>query len=273
MVGLLPSKRRLEAMFSSQLALVNCVFFGLRLTGFSSAQTASTTAIAPVTGGLLSAITSSPATASRTPTSFKQPFTVPSAADVGATVIPNIQDPEAVDAQSVCPGYKASNVVRDDLGFSATLSLAGAVCNVYGNDIETLNLTVQYQSSDRLSVRIIPAVVDASNASHYILPDNLVHQPTADADAGSTSLNNDLSLVWNNDRSFSFTVYRLSTGDALFSTAGTKLVYEDQFIEFVSALPENYNLYGLGEVIHGLRLGNNFTRTMYAADIGDTIDA
>ena len=37
------------------------------------------------------------------------------------------------------------------------------------------------------------------------------------------------------------------------------LVYEDQFIEFVSALPENYNLYGLGEVFRGFRLGNNLT--------------
>jgi alpha-glucosidase len=50
------------------------------------------------------------------------------------------------------------------------------------------------------------------------------------------------------------------------------LVYENQFIEFVSALPENYNLYGLGEVIHGLRMGNNFTRTFWAADVGDPID-
>ncbi|KAL9110505.1 MAG: hypothetical protein Q9187_008041, partial [Circinaria calcarea] len=52
----------------------------------------------------------------------------------------------------------------------------------------------------------------------------------------------------------------------------TKLVFENQFIEFASALPENYNLYGLGETIHGLRLGNNFTKTIWAADIGDPVD-
>jgi alpha-glucosidase len=53
---------------------------------------------------------------------------------------------------------------------------------------------------------------------------------------------------------------------------GSKLVYEDQFIEFVTSMPENYNTYGLGERIHGLRLGNNFTATIYAADTGDPID-
>ena len=182
-------------------------------------------------------------------------------------------DPKAKDAQTLCPGYTASDVIKSALGFSATLKLAGTPCNVYGNDIDTLNLTVKYQSADRLAVRIMPAMIDASNQSHYLLNEKIVPQPKADADAESTSIANDLSFTWSNDPTFSFSIYRVATGDALFSTAGTKLVYEDQFIEFVSALPENYNLYGLGEVIHGLRLGNNLTRTIFAADIGDPIDA
>ena len=205
-------------------------------------------------------------------TAFREVFTVPEEADAGASVLPNIQDPEAVDAQAVCPGYKASNVQNSDLGFTATLSLAGDPCNVYGNDIQTLNLTVQYQSSDRLAVRITPAVIDSTNQSWFILSDDIVHQPTADEDAMYTSADNDLSFTWVNDPTFEFTVFRKSTGDAIFDTNGTKLVFEDQFIEFATSLPENYNLYGLGESMHGLRLGNNFTKTMYAADIGDPID-
>lgn len=83
----------------------------------------------------------------------------------------------------------------------------------------------------------------------------------------------DLQFSWSNDPTFSFTVVRKSTGDVIFDTSGSVLVYEDQFIEFVSQLPEKYNLYGMGERIHGLRLGNNFTATFYAADVGDNIDA
>jgi alpha-glucosidase len=37
-------------------------------------------------------------------------------------------------------------------------------------------------------------------------------------------------------------------------------------------LPKDYNLYGLGERIHGLRLNNNLNATIYAADVGDPID-
>lgn len=207
-----------------------------------------------------------------TTTSYHAVFTVPADSDASVPLLPNIQDPQAVNVQDVCPGYKASNVVRNSFGWTASLALAGTACNVYGTDVDTLNLTVEYQSEDRLHVQITPSNVDASNSSWYVLPEELIPQPKIDSNANTTSLSNDLELVWDNEPSFHFSVLRKSTGDTLFSTTGSKLVFENQFIEFASTLPENYNLYGLGEVIHGLRMGNNFTRTIYAADVGDPID-
>jgi len=132
-----------------------------------------------------------------------------------------------------------------------------------------LNLTVDYQDSHRLGINISPAHLTAENVTQYILPDSLVQLPETGTGTGEAS---DLTFSWSNDPSFSFTVLRKSTGDVLFSTVGSVLVYENQFIEFVSVLPPNYNLYGLGERIHGLRLGNNFTATFYAADVGDPVD-
>jgi alpha-glucosidase len=92
-----------------------------------------------------------------TPTFFRSVFTIPASADEGVTLIPNVEDPEAVNAQNVCPGYKAYDVKEDDHGLSATLRLAGQPCNVYGNDIETLNLKVEYQAANRLAINISPA--------------------------------------------------------------------------------------------------------------------
>ncbi len=83
-------------------------------------------------------------------------------------VLPNIFDPQAVNAQTVCPGYTASNVVNNMYGFTARLALAGKACNVYGTDIESLNLIVQYQSANRLSVKITPT---------YLVSCALVHKP------------------------------------------------------------------------------------------------
>lgn len=204
--------------------------------------------------------------------SFRSIFTVPADAQNSVSLIPNIRDSEAINAQDVCPGYLASNVVKTPYGLTALLNLAGPACNVYGTDVDFLNLTVEYQSSDRLHIEITPTYIGESNSSWFILPELLIPKPGIDGNANATSLDNDLDFIWSNDPTFSFTVIRQSTGDVIFSTAGTQLVYENQFIEFVSSLPENYNLYGLGEVIHGLRMGNNFTRTLFAADVGDPID-
>ena len=267
--GLLKLHSIRNMVFVFPITIFNAFFYlTIVLSGYGYAQSPDTDSASHSLGGAIgtATISSIPSASSATvavngtATAFRPIFTVPAAADTGAVLIPNINDPEAVDAQNVCPGYTGSNVVRTPYGLNATLNLAGPACNVYGTDIDTLNLTVEYQSADRLSVRIVPTYIDASNTSQFILPDYLVHQPTVDSDAETAGLTNDLSFVWSNEPTFSFSVYRISTGDLLFSTVGTKLVFENQFVEFVSALPENYNLYGLGETIHGLRLGNNFTK-------------
>jgi alpha-glucosidase len=144
-------------------------------------------------------------------------------------------------------------------------------CNVYGTDIEDLVLTVDVQTAHRLSVNVKPAYIDSSNSSYYILPAELVDLPEQGY-LDSATQDIDLQFSWSNDPTFAFTVVRKSTGDVLFDTRGSVLVYENQFIEFVTQLPENYNLYGMGERVHNLRLGNNFTATFFAADAGDPID-
>ncbi|KAL9000197.1 MAG: hypothetical protein Q9169_001099 [Polycauliona sp. 2 TL-2023] len=240
------------AMFTYPFSVFNLfIFITLQLSRLATAQDleAATPSVqaggsAPTPGPLASQSSSGMVEIDGTTTSLRSIFTVPAEADAGASLIPNIDDPEAVDPQTDCPGYDASNVKRTASGLTATLTLAGQACNVYGTDIENLDLTVEYQSADRLAVRLVPSNVDPSNSSQYLLPTEFVHQPTVDADAGMSSL-------------FGVTT-RLSP-----------LVFIGKF---ASALPENYNLYGLGETIHGPRLGNNFTKTMWAADIGDPID-
>ncbi|KAK4241561.1 hypothetical protein C8A03DRAFT_30285 [Achaetomium macrosporum] len=204
-------------------------------------------------------------------TSLGPVFTLPASADRGKNVLPNIHDAEAVDAQRVCPGYKASNVHTSGSGFTADLDLAGPACNVYGNDVEHLALSVEFQTDDRVHVEIRPRYISPENETWFLLPEVLVPRPRHNPQYDQSGC--DLVVSWSNDPTFSFALRRRKTGEVVFSTEGKVLVYEDQFIEFVSELPENYNLYGLGELIHGLRLGNNLTRTLFAADVGDVIDA
>ncbi|KAI1392968.1 glycoside hydrolase family 31 protein [Hypoxylon trugodes] len=224
---------------------------------------------------LLALLTLTPAqqAPSTTVSSHSSVYTVPPDADVGQPIIPNIVDPQAIDPQSVCPGYIASNVKNTSNGLTADLTLAGDACNVYGTDIEALTLVVEYQAVDRLHVEIQPRYIGSENYTWFVLPEELIPKPQVEEGSDSFSSSSDLEFTWSNEPTFSFKVTRKSTGDVLFTTEGSQLVYENQFIEFGSSLPENYNLYGLGEVIHGFRLGNNLTRTFFAADVGDIIDA
>jgi hypothetical protein len=226
------------AFISTSLALLAALWPSLGLSA----------ACAPASSGL----------ATSTATSFRPLFTVPTDADQGQNILPNIMDPQAVNVQDVCPGYTASGVKETANGFTADLNIAGPACNVYSNDIANLTLSVEYQATDRVNVQIQPRYIGPENETWYILPESLIPAPRAAA-SGAGAANSDLEVTWTNEPTFSFTVTRKTTSDVLFTTNGSVLVYADQFIEFASRLPDDYNLYGLGEVIHGFRLGNNLT--------------
>lgn len=61
---------------------------------------------------------------------------------ISASLLPRQQN-TTLDS---CPGYKASNVKTTGNGMTASLTLAGTACNVYGTDLDELTLTVEYQS-------------------------------------------------------------------------------------------------------------------------------
>ncbi|EXJ83476.1 alpha-glucosidase [Capronia coronata CBS 617.96] len=224
--------------------------------------------LAPCLAIAQSSTTASPASST---TAFASQFTLPASVDEGAPLLPTVNDPTAPDAQVKCPGYSASSVRTSSSGLTARLTLAGTACNVFGTDVQDLDLRVEYQTNSRLHINIRPSHVTAQNESWYLLSTEYVPAPSQESGQTTTS---DLTFSWANTpgSGFGFNVTRNSTGEVLFSTSGTKLVFENQFIELVTHQEENYNLYGLGEVIHGLRLGNNLTRTIYAADVGDPID-
>jgi len=172
-------------------------------------------------------------------------------------------DTTAPNAQVVCPGYTASNVQESTTGLTADLTLAGQGCNAYGNDIGDLTLSVEYQSKERMAVRIYPRHLAPSNQSLYILSPTLTPQPGVEY--GSSKSKSDLSFTWTNTPSFQFRVSRASSGEILFDTYGHKLVFEDQFLELVTNMVPEYNIYGLAENLRGFRVPNNYTQTFWNA--------
>ncbi|GFP53068.1 hypothetical protein ACSS6W_000513 [Trichoderma asperelloides] len=174
----------------------------------------------------------------------------------------NVNDTTAVDSQSSCPGYKVTSIRSNSLGVEATLTLAGNACNSYGTDIEKLKLSVAYQDEHRLAVSIEPVEMVNSLPGQYDLPESILPKPSGNVKSGASNL----QFVWGDEPSFWFQVRRRTTGDVLISTRGTKLVFQNQFIEFVTSLPANHNITGMGEQVAPLRHLPGYVATYWNVD-------
>ncbi|KAH9477307.1 putative alpha/beta-glucosidase agdC [Psilocybe cubensis] len=167
-----------------------------------------------------------------------------------------VVDPSILQA---CPGYTATNVRTKRDGLTADLTLRGSGCNVFGPDINKLSLNVVYETSDRIHVKI----VDAS-AARYEVPASVFPRPDARRSVPPQAAN----IRFNYTTSpFSFSVYRANTREVLFSTAGNPLIFEPQYLRVKTNLPQNPNIYGLGEHTNPFHLPtDNLTLTLWSRD-------
>ncbi|KAL3422797.1 glycosyl hydrolase family 31 protein [Phlyctema vagabunda] len=158
-----------------------------------------------------------------------------------------------------CPGYKASNVQTSASGLTADLSLAGRACNVYGDDLLNLTLMVEYQTHDRIHVLI----QDAANVV-YQIPSSVLPRPSSTQ--GSTTATSNIHFNYTTSP-FSFSISRKSTGEVLFDTSAANLVFESQYLRLRTSLPDDPNLYGLGEHSDSFRLNTtDYVRTLWVQD-------
>ncbi|KAJ4305859.1 hypothetical protein N0V90_001391 [Kalmusia sp. IMI 367209] len=158
-----------------------------------------------------------------------------------------------------CPGYTASNVQKSNGGITAVLTLGGAECNIYGTDLHDLKFEASYQTDSRLHV-----IIYDKDEQVYQVPDFVLPRPT-----GSISSDESQVEVTIEESPFSFTVTRKANKEVIFTTKGSQIVFEDQYIRLRTTLPDDPNLYGLGEHTDPLRLPtSNYIRTMWNRDAG-----
>ena len=105
-------------------------------------------------------------------------------------------------------------------------------------------------------------IQDAAN-SVYQVPESVFPRPAA-AGVGAS----DSALKFDYKESpFSFTVSRAKTGEVLFDTSAASLVFESQYVRLRTKLPEDPNLYGLGEHSDPFRLNTtDYIRTLWSQD-------
>ncbi|KAK0099335.1 hypothetical protein ONS96_008563 [Cadophora gregata f. sp. sojae] len=176
----------------------------------------------------------------------------------GAAVSTSRRQAEGATRES-CPGYVASDVQQTGTGLTANLNLAGEACNVYGTDVPELKLIVNYDTESRLHVKI----EDAGQVA-YQVPTSVFPTPGSNASVSA----DESDLEFSHETSpFSFKVTRKSSGEILFDTSAASFIFEDQYLRLRTSLPEDPNLYGLGEHTDSLRLNTtDYTRTLWSRD-------
>ncbi|PWY89999.1 alpha/beta-glucosidase agdC [Aspergillus heteromorphus CBS 117.55] len=155
-----------------------------------------------------------------------------------------------------CPGYKASHVKQNATSLTADLTLAGSPCNSYGTDLKNLKLLVEYQTDERLHVIIYDVDEEV-----YQVPESVL--PRVD---GGDGTRNDSALTFAYvEAPFSFSVSR--GDDVLFDTSASQLIFQSEYLNLRTWLPNDPYLYGLGEHSDPMRLPTkNYTRTLWNRD-------
>ncbi|KAJ5268560.1 hypothetical protein N7505_004318 [Penicillium chrysogenum] len=155
-----------------------------------------------------------------------------------------------------CPGYKASNVKQLGQRLTADLDLAGDACNIYGTDLPNLKLLVEAQTETRLHV-----IIYDSDEEVYQVPDSVLPRPqSAKGHQKESALRFDFE-----EYPFSFRVLREE--EVLFDTSDTNIIFQSQYLNLRTWLPDDPNLYGLGEHTDSLRLPTtDYTRTIWNRD-------
>ncbi|KAK7553719.1 putative alpha-glucosidase [Phyllosticta citricarpa] len=172
--------------------------------------------------------------------------------------IPGQRRPVALPIDS-CPGYTASNVQDRGSSLTADLTLAGTACNTYGRDLTELKLRVEYQTADRLHIKIFD-----TSENIYQVPESVVSRPPSNASVAPADSNIQFQIQQN---PFFFKVVRKGSNETLFDTSGYNLIFQTQYLRLRTRLPDNPYLYGLGEHTDPFRLNTtNYSRTLWSRD-------
>ena len=185
--------------------------------------------------------------------------------------------PPSLDA---CHGYSADVVETTTTGLTAHLHLYGDGCHVYGPDLQSLLLTVAYETGgrpfhspvvhwidDELNTipsgsRIHVKIVDPKG-TRYQVPESVFPRP---GKIKFPSYDPDIEFKYI-DFPFSFSIVRKATEEVLFDTSGYPVIFEPQYLRVKTSLPLNANIYGFGEHAGPLRLPTeNTVRTLWARD-------
>ncbi|KAI9262405.1 alpha glucosidase [Phascolomyces articulosus] len=154
--------------------------------------------------------------------------------------------------KTVAPGYTVQEelVKHYENGLEIPLKIQ-LDQSVYGKPIHELIVYVDYETKDRIHVKIVD-----KDHQQPIVPDSPMGVPRPSVLPVYTR---NYEFQYTSTPSFGFQVVRKLDDHILFDTTDTSLVFEDQYLELTTHVPEEANIYGFGETTAPFRRTHNTT--------------
>jgi len=104
-------------------------------------------------------------------------------------------------------------------------------------------------------------ITDAS-AARYEVPESVLPRPKPNHTRQTPTIGFNYTTS-----PFSFSIFRKSTGEVLFSALSHPIIFKPQYIRVKTSIPAQANIYGLGEHTHSFRIPpDNTTLTLWSRD-------
>lgn len=163
------------------------------------------------------------------------------------------------DSVSVMAEYSLLGPLQNTkYGLKGILQLSIPSGDVYGVDIQSLNLEILFESDDYVRMRITDA-----EKTRWEVPQDIVPRPFMVEARPESERNYDITYT---QAPFSIDITRKKDGRHLFKSS-SNLVYKDQYISIRTEIDGDLKTYGLGEstrLNHALKNGETYT--LWASD-------
>ena len=125
------------------------------------------------------------------------------------------------------------------------------------SSMKSSDLLTRLAEGDRIHLKI----TDASSP-RYEVPESVLSRPKVVRDDYPSQIGFNYTIS-----PFSFSIFRKSTGEVLFSTFSHPIIFKPQYIRVKTSLPRQANIYGLGEHTNPFRIpSDNTTLTLWSRD-------
>ena len=134
-------------------------------------------------------------------------------------------------------------------------------CKVYSTPIQEIKVLADIQSPDRLSVKILD-----KKDKRWKVPEDILPRTKVEKNINREKANFAIQSP-RSESFFGLKVFRKQGDDTLFSTEGSELIFEDEYLEISTAIPEKAKIYGFGEIVDTFeRDAKNTTQVLFTRE-------